>query len=252
MAASRWTLRDAGPAMYERGVAGTARLAIYKNQTAIAATSGTYTLTDAGGTTILSGATSSDGFDTTATILSTDTTTAMSFSTRWRESWAVTVGGEAKTFHRDAWLVRSVLYSTVTVDDLVSRHRNLIDLVDGGREAIEGYKIEAWKTVEGDLIKRGKRPNLIMESWALRSLETFRTLALCFTDASTRFDGDDRYSELAEHYTTLADEEWTKNMRFEYDADEDGLADSKQAATNVLILTAGNMTGPRLRMGGYR
>lgn len=252
MAASRWTLRDAGPAMYERGVAGTARLAIYKNQTGLAATSGTYTLTDAGDNTILSVATSSDGADTTAAILSTDTTTAMSFSTRWRETWAVTVGGEAKTFTRDAWLVRSALYPTATVDDLLRRHRGLTDLVDGGRSGIEDYGIEAWATINADLIKKGKRPNLIMESWALRSLHIFRWLALCYTDASTRFDGDDRYAQLAEHYSGLADEEWTKNMRFEYDVDEDGLADGKAAASNVLVLTAGNMTGPRLRMGGYR
>lgn len=252
MAASRWTLRDAGPAMYERGVAATARLAIYKNQTAIAATSGTYTLLDAGGNTVLSVATSSDGADTTAPPLSADTTTAMAFSTRWRETWAVTVGGEAKTFHRDAWLVRSVLYPTVTVDDLLRRHRDLLDLVDGGREGLEDLGREAWASIEGDLIKKGKRPNLIMEPWALGQLLRYRWLELWAVGASTRFDGDDRYTKLQEHYATLAETEWSSNIRFDYDADEDGIADTKAAASNVLFLTAGNMTGPRYRMGGYR
>ena len=254
MSATRYTLRDASPSQIERAVAQTVRLLVYRNQVPVAAT-GTYTLQDAGGVTIATGAVSSDGTDTTRALLSTDTTTAMAYSTRWRETWALTVAGEAVTFHRDAWLVRSALWPVVTVDDLTSgRHRDLAELVDGGVPSIEGYIIEAWSTIVGDLIKKGKRPSLIMESWALRQIHIYRSLQLCFLDASTRFSGEDRFTKLHEHYLTLADEEWTKGMKFQYDANEDGIADGQVAGSTALFLTAGRMTGPysTTRAGYYR
>lgn len=250
MSAARYTLRSTGPLPIERARAATLRLAVYRNQVAIAATSGTFALVDAGGTAIVSGATSSDGTDTTYALGAGDTTTAMGFSARWRATWTLVVSGETKVFTQDVWLVRSALYPTVTVDDLCRRHRDLRDLVDGGDAAIEGYILEAWATIEGDLTKKGKRLNLIMEAWALRQLLTYRTLAALFLDASTRFAGQDRYAELATQYEDKAVAEWATGIKFDYDADEDGLADTKATGSNVLVLTAGNMTGPRYRMGG--
>ena len=243
MSATRWTLRDAGPSLIERGIAGTSRLLVFRGTVATAASSGTYLLTDSGGTTIVTGATTVDDTETTFALSSAATVNA-TLGTRYRETWTLTVSGEAVKFKRDAWIVRSVLRPVVTIEDLVRRHRDLRDLVDGGDAVIEGFLIEAWATIEADLIKKGKRTNLIMESWALRSLHVYRTLHLVFVDALTRFAGGDRYEAHAQRYADLADEEWTRNLRFDYDANEDGLADTKAAGTNVLVLTAGNMDGP--------
>lgn len=254
MGATRFTLRDASPVLIERGVAFVSRLAVYANQVPTAYT-GTYTLTDAGGNVVVTGAVSSDGTETTYGGSAGDTTDAMAYSTRWRESWALLTAASpatTTTFTRDVWLVRSALQPTVTVDDLCRRHRDLRDLVDGGDAAIEGYIVEAWATIQGDLIKRGKRPSLIMESWALRTLHIYRALALLFVDASTRFAGTDRYADLAKDYEEKAGEEWNKGIRFEYDANEDGIADVKSAGSNVLVITAGNMSGPRYRAYGGR
>lgn len=243
MSATRWTQRDAGPLLIERGIAGTSRLLVFRNQVALAASSGTYTLTDSGGTIIATGATTADDTETTFALTSA-ATLDQALGTRYRETWTLTVSGEAVKFKRDAWIVRSVLRPVVTIEDLVRRHRDLRDLVDGGDAAIEGFLLEAWATIETDLIKKGKRPNLIMESWALRSLHGYRALHLVFVDALTRFAGGDRYEAHAQRYADLADEEWTRNLRFDYDANEDGLADTKAAGTNILVLTAGNMDGP--------
>jgi len=254
MSAIRWTLRDAAPVQVERARAATLRLLAYKDQVATAATNGTLTLKDAGGTTIVTGATATDGTDTTFALGAGDTTTAHGYSTRWRAVWALTIGGETRSFEQDVWLVRSALYPVVTVADLTRRHRDITDLVLGGVSSIEGYLIEAWDSILGDLVKRGKRPSLIMESWALRSLLTYRALHLCFLDASTRFNGEDRFSVLSELYAAQADDEWNKGLRFAYDANEDGIAESSAAGSNVLVLTAGNMFGPAAyaRAGGYR
>lgn len=252
MSAIRWTLRDAGPSQIERARANTARLRVYRDQVPVAL-AGTYTLTDDAGNVIINAQTvSADGTDITYAIAAGDTTTSMAFSTRWRETWVLTIAAiplQTVTFTRDAWLIRSALYPVVTVDDIITgRHRDLVDLVDGGASAIEGYVNEAWATINADLIKRGKRPSLIMESWALRSLHLYRALHLCFLDASTRYAGEDRFSKLADHYAELAETEWNKNLRFDYDANEDGIADTQTAGANVLVLTAGNMSGPRWSM----
>ena len=243
MSATRWTLRDAGPSLIERGIAGTSRLLVFRGTVATAASAGTYLLTDSGGTTIVTGATTVDDAETTFALTSA-ATLDQALGTRYRETWTLVISGEAVKFKRDAWIVRSVLRPVVTIEDLVRRHRDLRDLVDGGDAAIEGFLVEAWSTIEADLIKKGKRPNLIMESWSLRSLHVYRALQLVFVDALTRFAGGDRYEAHAQRYADLADEEWTRNLRFDYDANEDGLADTKAAGTNVLVLTAGNMDGP--------
>lgn len=245
MSATRWTLRDNGPALIERGYdSNRSYLAVYKNGVQVAVTSGTYTLTDAGGAELFTTSSlTADGLEIYAAVPSLDN---VGFSARLRETWEVVInGGNAPTFRRDAWLVRSILRPVVTVDDLARRHSDIRSLVEGGDAAIESYIIEAWATINADLIKRGKRPNLIMESWALRSLHVYRALALFFADLATRFAGTDRYAALAELYEGKADDEWSKNIRFEYDSDEDGAADMKAAGSNVLVLTAGNMGGPR-------
>lgn len=251
MAATRWTLRDAGPSVYERGVLADVRLLIYRDQIAVAGT-GTMSLYDEAGVLVFTDPTVvASGTESVAAVPQSNTTDK-AFSTRWREVWALTVAGETVEFRRDAWLVRSKLFPVVTVDDLTAgRHRNLADLVDGGVVGIEGYVVEAWKTIEADLIKKGKRPSLIMESWALRQLHIFRALHLCFLDAATPFSGDSQYRTLAGHYAEMAESEWTKNLRFEYDKDEDGIPDGQVAGSPVLILSAGRMNGFAPRMG-YR
>ncbi len=254
MSAHRYTLRVEGPLMIQRGAYTTARCAIYDGAAPMTFSGGgTWELVDGGGTVVTSGSVSTDGNDTTATIAAADTS-GQAYSTKWRLRLSMmeqAIPEIRVAFERDVWLVRSVLLPTVTVDDLVRRHRDLRDLVDGGDDAINGYGIEAWAGISADLIKRGKRPNLIMESWALRSLLMFRWLMLVFEDAASRFSGEDRYAKLVERYQALADEEWSKNIIFEYDSDEDGHGDGAAAGSNVLVLSAGPMGGPR-RWAGWR
>ena len=105
MSATRWTLRDAGPLVIERGVAAVLRLLLYRNQIAVVASSATLTLIDANGGTVLARATGADGTETTAGLMAADTTSAMAYSTRWRARWAGTAAGEAFAVEQDVWLV---------------------------------------------------------------------------------------------------------------------------------------------------
>lgn len=250
MSAPRYTLSGDGPVLIQRGYDNnTSSLTVWADGVRLSIVSGgTYTLTDDAGNEIHS-ATPGGG---EAAEVGIPDLTGYAFSTKLREKWDVSSTVRAlPVFTRDVWLVRSILRPVATIDDLLRRHRDLRDLVEGGDDAINGYGIEAWRSINADLIKRGKRPNLIMESWALQSLHMYRWLALVFDDAATRFSGEDRYSKLAERYQGLADTEWATGLVFEYDSDEDGHGDGAAAGSNVLVLSAGPMGGPR-RWAGWR
>lgn len=250
MSTVRYTLSGDGPVLIQRGYdSNTSSLTVWADGVRLSITSGgTYTLTDQNGTEVYTNSTSGG----TAAEVSVPTLDAYAFTTKLRERWEIaSPDGNLPPFTRDAWLVRSILRPVATIDDLLRRHRDLRDLVEGGDDAINGYGIEAWRSINADLIKRGKRPNLIMESWALQSLHMYRWLALVFDDAATRFSGEDRYAKLAERYQGLADTEWATGLVFEYDSDEDGHGDGAAAGSNVLVLSAGPMGGPR-RWAGWR
>jgi len=251
MTTHRYTLRADGPLMIERGAYTVVALSIYDGTALASFSSGTWSLVSESGAEVASGSTSTDSGDVTVTIATADTSGG-AYSTRWRlrVSMVVTaIPAVYANFERDVWIVRSVLRPVVTVDDLVRRHRDLRDLVDGGDDAIAGYGIEAWASITADLITKGKRTNLIMESWALRKLHTLRWLALLFADAATRFAGEDRYAALATRYGDDAAAEWDKGLRFEYDTNQDGIADTATASTNVLSITSGRGGGPRVTRG---
>ena len=87
-----------------------------------------------------------------------------------------------------------------------------------------------------DLIKRGRRPELVLDSYALIDMHIFKTLELVFKDAST-YVGDGRYHELMSFYAAEYREEWT-TIQFRYDRGQDGAIDDAQleAATPSIWL----------------
>ena len=79
--------------------------------------------------------------------------------------------------------------------------------------------------VQRKLIRNGRRPQLVIDSWQLRDLHAYRTLELFFRDAAASV-GDGRYVELAREVCRLAGAAWSE-MSFRYDADEDGYSGSQ-------------------------
>jgi len=229
-------LRHALPRAIERGVANTLTADVYDaagvQQTASA---GTLTLY-AGSKLILDGvAVTSPGAPTSHT-LAAGLTTNEALSDSWLEMWTLTIGGTAYTFRRDAYLVRHVLYPTITDTDLLELHSDLAALRDADQSSYETQREAAWARVQHRLIVAGRRPELVLSSWALRELHRALTLEIIFADFASS-TGDGRYRELAEHYRAAADVEFGR-LPLRYDSDEGGTEDAndRAAARPVMFL----------------
>ena len=232
------------PRMIERGVSQTLSLPVFADDgtTAQTATSGTVSIY-AGSRAIVEGAAVSAGPPAAYTLAAAKTSDE-SLSERWLEKWTLTIGGTVFTFQRPAYLVRRVLYPTLIDADLVEYHSDLLSLLDPDDSNLQRYRDNAWHAIQTALIRQGRRPQLVLDAWQLRSLHAYRTLELFYRDAASSV-GDGRYIELAREYGELAAEEWTA-LSFRYDADEDGFVsdalDQTSAGSGVVYLTAPKAT----------
>ena len=179
---------------------------------------GSTVLVDAAPATTLGGATSAT-YDLTAA----EVPNTLSFSDTILEIWTLegTPFGTPTTViaRRSGHLVRTLLYPMVNDLDLVQRHRRIGSILPPGIPNFSSYRDIAWEVINRDLIKKGRRPELILTSFALVDMHVYKSLELIFRDATT-FAGDGRYSELAEMYADKYAEEWLQ-IQLVYDRNED-------------------------------
>ena len=224
------------PRMIVRGVAQTLDADIYTDAgvqiTPTAATLSLY----AGGKTLLDGVSATAAAPSTYALLAA-TTAGEGYSTEYLEVWTLTVAGSPVTVQRPAYLVRRELHPAITDTDLLSYHTDLADLRDPDSTTFETQRDEAWVWINRRLIERGRRPQLIIDAWALRDVHVYKSLGIIFRDAALAL-GDGRYQELAEYYRTLADETLA-GLSLQYDEDEDGFVDDgdQLPAHSVIFLS---------------
>jgi len=166
------------------------------------------------------------------------TTVNESLSDDWLAVWTLTIDGAAREYRREAYLVRDIVYPTITDTDLTDRHPELTALRSSG---YENERTAAWAFINRKLIAQGRRPNLIISSWALLDPHVYKTLELVFRGfhAST---GDGRYADMEQRYRDLFDEAWA-STEFRYDEDEDGTIggdDERSSAESVVWLNRPN------------
>ena len=223
-------LRHALPRSIERGVANTLTADVYSaagaQQTASA---GTLTLY-AGSKLILDAVAVTSAGAPTSHTLAAGSTTDETLSDTWLEVWSLTIGGTVYAFRRDAYLVRHVLYPTITDTDLIELHSDLAALRDADQSSYETQRGAAWTRVQHRLIAAGRRPELVLSSWALREYHRALALEVIFADFASS-TGDGRYRELAEHYRDAAEVEWGR-LPLRYDADEGGTEDTGDRAAS--------------------
>lgn len=198
------------------------------------ASSGTITVY-ASSRTIVDAAAVTAGAPSTYTLAAASVPTTESLSDRWLEVWDLDIG----TFTRPAYLVRRQLFPTLQDSDLTDLHSDLADLRDPDQSTFEAQREAAWVKLNRGLIKRGRRPELVIDSWALTDLHRALTLEIIFQDfaGSATVGAAGRYQQLADHYREEAAREWD-TIVFRYDADEDGTADdaNKLAGTPIVFL----------------
>lgn len=212
------------PAMIERGRDTAVSLDVFSDagaqQTASAATVVFY---DGGEEVIASVAATTTGPPASYTVPAA-TTTGRALSAEWLAVWTLTISGTDYVFQQPCYLVRRQLYPTITDTDLTRRHSDLDALRDTANMAtFEPYRVAAWERIQRQLIRRGNRPALILDSFALTDLHVAETLADLFRDFGSSL-GDSRYTDMAAHYAEVAKAEWG-SIVFRYDEDEDGTID---------------------------
>ena len=208
------------PRMIERGSTQVLTLPVYGDDgtSAQTATSGTVSIYD-GSAAIVEDQTVTVGPPASHT-LAGSATADRGLSERLLEVWTLTISGTVHTLTRPAYLMRRVLTPTLIDADLVEYHSDILSLLDPDETTLEKPRTAAWEFVQRKLIRNGRRPQLVIDSWQLRDLHAYRTLELFFRDAAASV-GDGRYVELAREYAELTAAAWSE-ISFRYDADEDG------------------------------
>lgn len=231
--------RQQGPDYLERDADETAALPVYDGDAAgqpvVVFTSGTFQLRRPDGT---------DLFDTpkvvtvagganTASWLAADTADE-DVGARWREVWAMDRSGVQEVFTRTAYLCRYVPRQVITDTDLEAVVPGLDRYRPSSQTSWAPQRTEAWNQLQARLIGKGNRPNLIMDSWALRTIHLYWTLWLIAELLIAQGQGG-AWNDRLERWSKRIKGEWD-SLSFEWDADEDDIPDNRQSANPAVLL----------------
>jgi hypothetical protein len=233
--------RFATPEFIQRAAENVVQLPVHLDGKLTPVTSGTLTVTDEGGNTIVDAqSVSITSQIATYTLSAGVLPDTLPLSTDWLEEWKLTVEGTEHTFRREAYLVLRKLYPVLTEPDLLRRHNSLDRLRPANLANYGTYLQEAWDEIQIRLLEGGRRPQLIMSPWSLRQVHIDKTLEIIYRDFMT-LAGDGNYAKLAEFYGEQFEANWNK-LVLTYDYDEEGSpgdAEEGVAVEPVTYLTAG-------------
>lgn len=248
---SSYLLRHALPRTVERGVPTTLDADVRDAAGEVPTlTAATLTITD-GGTVILAATNA-----TTLSPLTYDLAALESpLSASWLEVWTVTIGGMQHRLTRPAMHVLHAFRPTITDQDLVERHSDLLhpQVKPSTLDSYEPYRKAAAEKVQRALLRKGRRPHLIFDQWELVDALVECTLFLIFTDFASAI-GDGRYRILAEGEDGKGGygKAWERSFegaQFRYDSAETGAitTNDTESSSPMVVITAGRPN----RGGGY-
>jgi hypothetical protein len=203
-ASTEYTARFLGPDLIERGRPNPLACPISLSGSAVVPTSWTLEVFDHTGTSQLS----ATGIGVACTYTWTPATT-LTFNEGWRVEWDALIGGVHHVFGNDAALVRNRLYPVVDDNDLYGRCGALKSSENDAIATIATYqpwRDSAWRIIQGRLLARGNRSNLILSPSAFSEAHTTLSLALVFEDFGTRFDAS--YKETGAMYREQFERAW--------------------------------------------
>ena len=230
--------RQTLPRMIERGVAQTlsfdVRDSAGSQQTATVAT----VALNAGSKVVLAATAATSLGPPASYSLLAATTTSEALSDTWQEVWALTIGSTVYTFRQAAYLVRHVLYPVITDTDLTDTDHVLAELRPTDITSYATFRESAFDKIQRMLIGKGRRPELVLDSWALFDAHVALTRYYIYRDMATKI-GDGRYSELRDGALREFKDAWP--AKFHYDAALSGTVDTRvqQSAEPTMVFTAG-------------
>lgn len=232
--------RFATPDNIERDVKQTLELPVYLEASLVAPTAGTLTIysASAGGndSPILGPFACSVIGDKASYELPAASTTSLPLADDWMESWVLTVEGDPLEFRREAALVRTRLRPVISDSDLERLHTELRAWKAQDRSSYQCYIDAAWDEIQTALMELGRRPYLILSSYALRTAHLKLSLANVFRDYASSAGSDGKYAEMASTYEEQYRDSF-KRIQFRYDEDEDGLSGGLKSNVSPTIWT---------------
>jgi hypothetical protein len=224
-------LRHSLPLFVERNVATTITADVYDADSAQqTATVGTLTLYQ-GSTVILDGVSATTLGPPATYDITAATTDGKSLSDDWLAVWALTIGGVVYTFRQQMFLARHILYPVITDTDITDRYDELTSLLDADTADFSEKRGAAWVILQRELIKKGRRPELVLNTWALAEAHTHKTLELIFADFASNVS-DGRYANRELHHREQYQAE-LDTVVLRYDSGEDGVLDQGDEAGAV-------------------
>lgn len=239
-----YSLRARLPQFITRGRDNAIECAIYDSAGDIAApSSGTVDVYDQNGQKVVDGAAvvvaSSKA---TYTIPAASVPVTLSLSTLYQVRWLLDFGdGVDRTFVEAAHLVRWQLKAPATEADLTEVHQELGSSFSPTDLSV--YLRRGWESIVRRILRDGRAPWLVLDSFALYDLQVYKALYFVYMDAASSVGAGGRYQELAEHYAGLLEAEWDK-ITWTYDEDADGFPDADErgsAGTPGVWLAASRM-----------
>jgi hypothetical protein len=222
-----------------RGVTTTLRCAMYRGGSLVVPVSGTISVYDEAGTTIVSAAavTVADGVATYAVLGSA--TSALDLGDGWRVSWSLTMpDGIVHVAENNAILARHVPHCPVSERDIWSRVPSLHPDSSGRISTRRDYSTtidDAWVQIQDGLISRGRRHELIVTATQLREVTLLLCLALIFEDLAAGMQDGSAMRLSAADYRRQYAAAWA-NLSFDYDDDDDGTPDKRSAPPKTVWL----------------
>lgn len=222
-----------------RGVTTTLRCAMYRGGSLVVPVSGTISVYDEAGTTIVSAAaaTMADGVATYAVLGSA--TSALDLGDGWRVSWSLTMpDGIVHVAENNAILARHVPHCPVSERDIWSRVPSLHPDSSGRISTRRDYSTtidDAWVQIQDGLISRGRRHELIVTATQLREVTLLLCLALIFEDLAAGMQDGSAMRLSAADYRRQYAAAWA-NLSFDYDDDDDGTPDKRSAPPKTVWL----------------
>ena len=233
--------RQALPRFLQKGKAETLSLAWYANGILAAPTSGTYTLSDADGTAVITAAAVTVASQVATYALGATALNAYTLPQgSWRESWALTVSGVVETVEREVMVCRVAPVQHLVQDDLYRMHSDWSRLLPPGRTSYDEPIQAAWEELLQRMLGQEIIPHQVLNWWAVTVVHKYWAASIICRDFSTGETRDGRWGQLSKAYEQRANEEYDR-LFLKKDNDEDGVADSsttQQAAEPELFLTS--------------
>ena len=217
-----YTARFQTPDRIQRNLAFVVSCPVYFNAALVVPSAGTCTVYNANNDAVKTGSVTVVSSVAEFTIAAVDTAT-QDLGEGWRIEWSLTLPGPVTLDARNtAALVFRELRPVIADVDLFRRATSLDygnpDRVITDATSYQDFREEAWVWLDGKLVGKGRRPQLIMSSTDLRECHISKTLALIYGDLSQR--GADVYIDIANSYESAALSAF-QDLRFIY-GDEDG------------------------------